>query len=415
MPEMVGGLNQESSKGKLRKVTLLQSFWGLIVEVLAPLVWVYVIIKLFVFDVDRVILSKFAAQFIWLIDYRFFIILGFISIAWIVLGSSQLFKGLVFIVFYPIVLVWRVLILVYKQKSWNLAFTIVNSIIVFFRSFKYSFIAFSFFLISTCFIFTFSNSLVLWTSLFVITAILILTYLRSFIFIIKPPGIFQVYKTALSWVRTKGYGLLSLDPEMKSLTIEQFTEKQLEKWNSNLQLSVLANRVFLVAAKKLRDYQRSSANVLSYVITILLLILFTIFSFGLINFAIFKIDSTSFILTKSPHIFLFFYYSFSNLFYRSINEITPNIVVSQSFLMLETICSVFLLVILATLFFSIRNQRYLDELDGIISDIEEQGRAVELFIKDEYGLSSINDAIEAIAKLKNSAIGLVNWLTKNIE
>lgn len=184
---------------------------------------------------------------------------------------------------------------------------------------------------------------------------------------------------------------------------------------TNLQTSVLFNRVCLFAAKKLRDYQNSGLNVVSYVLTILLLVALTIFSFAAINFGLYKIDPGMFAVAGIPNFFTFFYYSFNNLLFNSIQEITPVTPISQSVSMIESFFALFLVAIFISLLLSVRSQRHADELNEVIKGIEEQGTDMEGFIKDEYRINSIEDAMAELDKLKAGTAKLLYKITESIK
>src|SRR5207237_4217836 len=95
-------------------------------------------------------------------------------------------------------------------------------------------------------------------------------------------------------------------------------QKQLDKRTTNLQMSVMFNRVCLFAAKKLRQYQTSGFHAISGIVTILLLFVLTMFVFGAINYGLHKIDSSLFDLSTPATLFIFVYYIFNTLIFTSI-------------------------------------------------------------------------------------------------
>ena len=53
-------------------------------EIIAVLFWVYVIVKLLIFDVDIFLVEKFSPNYVWLLNYKFFILIGTIATIWLV-------------------------------------------------------------------------------------------------------------------------------------------------------------------------------------------------------------------------------------------------------------------------------------------------------------------------------------------
>lgn len=391
-------------------------FINAIRETLAILFWTYILIKLFAFDIDVFLMSKFLPEYVWLLNLKFFILIGGIALIWLVTKNKYILSWSLYVFFYPaITFLWKIPFFIFKQRSWILAFAFINSIISFFKSIKYNFITFALFLVSLSIIFSFSNEKLLWPASAIILVFLLITYIYRFVLVFKPSSIFQVYIKIFSGIRKRGVSVFALDESIKNLPVESLDQKQMETWTANLQMSVLFNRVCLFAAKKLRDYQNSGLNVISYVLTILVLIVLTVFSFAAINYGLFKIDSGLFSYSATPNFFTFFYYSFNNLLFNSIREITPILPISQTVSMIEYFLALFLVVIFVSLVFSVRSQRHTEELNELIKEIAGQGKDMEGFIKDEYKINSIDDAMVELEKLKAGMIKFIYKITESIQ
>lgn len=391
-------------------------FINAIRETLAILFWTYILIKLFAFDIDVFLMSKFLPEYLWLLNLKFFILIGGIALIWLVTKNKYILSWSLYIFFYPtIIFLWKIPFFIFKQRSWILAFAFINSIISFFKSIKYNFITFALFLVSLAIIFSFSNEKLLWPASAIILVFLLITYIYRFVLVFKPSSIFQVYIKIFSGIRKRGVSVFALDESIKNLPVESLDQKQMETWTANLQMSVLFNRVCLFAAKKLRDYQNSGLNVISYVLTILVLIVLTVFSFAAINYGLFKIDSGLFSYSATPNFFTFSYYSFNNLLFNSIREITPILPISQTVSMIEYFLALFLVVIFVSLLFSVRSQRHTEELNELIKEIVGQGKDMEGFIKDEYKINSIDDAMVELEKLKAGMIKFIYKITESIQ
>jgi hypothetical protein len=204
--------------------------------------------------------------------------------------------------------------------------------------------------------------------------------------------------------------------EVKSATSISFMlSSRANNETANLQTSVLFNRVCLFAAKKLRDYQNSGLNIIYYVLTILLLILITIFSFAVINFGLYKIDSAFFGFPDIPNFFTFFYYSFNNLLFNQIQELIAVGPISQTVSMIESFFALFLIVIFVSLLISVRGQKHTEELNEVIKGVEEQGSSMEGFIRDEYKINNIEDAMAELEKLKAGLTKFIFKITESIK
>lgn len=404
-----------SSQQPKRKKGVVNRLAKTIKEIIAVLFWLYVLVKLFIFDIDILLVGKFLPEYKWLLNLKFFIWIGVVAILWLITRNKDLLSWSLYIFFYPaIVLFWKIPFFVFKQRSWIFAFAFINSVISFFKSIKYNFITAAIFLVSLAVIFSFSNAKLLWPATVTLLVLLLITYIHRFILVFKPSSIFQAHRKIFSGIRKHGKPSFALDESIKNLPVEGLDQKQLEKWTTSLQISVLFNRICFFTAKKLRDYQNSGLNALSCVLTILQLIILTIFSFAVINYGLYKIDSNFFDLSTTPTFFTFFYYSFNNLLFNSIQEVVPIMLIPQTISMVESFFALFLVVIFASLLFSVRSQRHSEELNEVIKGIEREGISMESFIRDEYKINNIDDAMAELEKLKAGLIEFIYKISKSV-
>jgi hypothetical protein len=387
-------------------------FWpGL--DLVAGLFWVYAIVKLFVFDVDIYLASLVSPEFVWLLNYKFLIFLGLILVAMLVTKRRVLGLAVSYVALFPLVILfWKLPRFVWRQKSWLFAFAVLNAAIGLIRSFKRDFISGALFLISTVLILGSGNQFVLYGSALIIFALVVFAYILAFIRGFRPSAVFQTYTTVFPLIKKGPF--LKIDESVRNLPVEMMTTKELELRTTGLQNVVLYNRVCLLISKKLRDYQRSGANVASYVLSLVVLLLFTVMSFALISYALYKISPAFYQFTYSKEsFFAFVYYSAGSMFYAA-NGLVPVEPLSQFVQIVQFLCAVLLLVILATVIYSLRNERYSTQLEEVIFSMEKEGRAAEALLLSEFNLDSIDGAIDALQKAKAGLIGFIVYLTKNL-
>lgn len=395
------------------RYTLRQRVGWLCLDAVAIFFWAYALIKLFVFDIDVYLLGLVAPHWGWVLNYKFPILLGLIAIAMLATKSLVLGLSTLYVVFFPLViLIWKIPKFVLQQKSWLLAFSIVNGTIAFFYSFRRDFILATFFLISTILIITTSNFFVLGGAASVLIAISVFAYFMAFRKALKPSAIFQVYTKLFTSVRS--WKSLQLDESLRDLPATKFTEKQIELRTSSLENIVLFNRACLFVSKKLRNYQRSGMNVISYVFGLVFLLVITVVNFGFVNYAIFKVDPHLYQFTYShSSLFAFIYYSAGSMFYAA-NGLVPVGLVSQAVQLLQFFCGVLLIVILITVIVTLRNEKYSFELEQVIATVEKEGRAAEDVLRSDYNYDSIDAAIGALEKAKTNMVAVIVYLTNNL-
>lgn len=383
-------------------------------ETIAPVFWFYTVIKLFVFDVNVYLVSLISPDLVWVLQYKLLIVLGLFLFAMTISRSLTLALAIAYVLFYPlVVLFFKLPIFVWKQKSWVLAFSVLNTAIGFFRSFKRYFSSGTLFLIAAVIILSAQNSYLLCGASLLILALLCFSLVLAFIRAFKPSAVFQAYKSAFPAIRRSN--LLKLDASVRDLPVDVLSEKQLELRTTSLQHVVLYNRFCLLVAKKLRDYQRSGANVASYILGLVVLFVFTIVSFSLVNYSMYKLSPSLYQFTYSKEsAFAFLYYGAGSMFYAS-NGLVPVEPLSQAVQLFQFLCALLLVVILVTVIFSVRNERYSAELQDVVESVEKEGLASEALLMSEFKISGISGAIEALQQAKAGMIGFIVYLTKNLE
>ncbi len=393
-----------------KELTFSGKISSILIEIIAPLVWVYIFVKLFIYDFDSWFFRILFPQYWRILEVKFILLLLFLSILWMIFGTKNVLKWFFYILFYPLLLLFIFLPwFIFKQKSWNLGFAVVNATISFFKSLKYSFITTSFFLAALTSILLFNNLNLLWASIIILLVLIVVTFVRKFWFALKPSGIFGIHIKALKGTKKISKGTFTLDTDIRDLPMDSLNPKQLESWTAKLQTAVLFNRICVFLARKLRGYQGSPWQMMPHILTILFLLFFTVVSFTGINYGLYKINPLLFSTTGIPSIFTFFYYSFCNIVFRPINELAAIAPLSQIAFMTEATCALLLVAILVTLLIAVRSERNSAELDETIKAIEKEGEEMELFIKDEYKINTISDALSELEKLK---AGFIKFLYK---
>lgn len=138
--------------------------------------------------------KKTNPSLIWIADYKFFIIIGILAALLLITRQFAFLVSTLFIIFYPLfLLLWRLPRFLFKQRSLVPAFAVLNAIISFCRSFKLKFIATAVFLLGLLFAIRFSDRYVMFVSMLAIFGVVVLSYVRMALFVMRPSSIFQIY------------------------------------------------------------------------------------------------------------------------------------------------------------------------------------------------------------------------------
>jgi hypothetical protein len=192
------------------------------------------------------------------------------------------------------------------------------------------------------------------------------------------------------------------------------SEEQHNKWAMHLQFMIIINRVCLFITSKLRNFQKSNVNVVFYILSIFYTVFFTVFTFALINFAIYKVDPNSFNTSPKGNFFFFIYYSFNTLFTNSINDFFPIAPLSRFANSLEIFFAFLLLVILFFLFTTILRDKHNEEINTAIVTVNKQAKDLNTFVQQEFNMT-VDDAINIIKNLNGSLIKVIYYFSKDID
>ncbi|HEX9750452.1 MAG TPA: hypothetical protein VGB22_04060 [candidate division Zixibacteria bacterium] len=400
----------DSESDEVRTRPIVHRFSTFLRDLLAATFWTYLITKLFVTDLDALLVNRFIPAQSWLTEFKFFILLAVYAALLLIAGVKPVLRWSLYTVLFPIiVLAWKFPVFIFKREKWMLSLAMADVAFSFFKSFRFNVVITALFLCSFALALAAASPWLLWPATVVMLATLSVVYYQRFRVIFKPSGLYQMHIKVFRELRTSASKSFALDESIKTLSVDRLDEEQIQKRVATLQTPVLFNRVCCFVAKKLRDYQNSGLNIMLYGMTILFMIILTTLSFSAINFAVFKINEGLFEFTYDPNYFTFIFYSFNNLLFNSIRDLGPIGMLSQAVSMIQSLFSFSLVAILVTLFFSLRNQRYTEELNEVISGMETEGHEMERFIIDEYRLGSIE---EAMAELQNAKASFAKFIYK---
>jgi hypothetical protein len=387
--------------------TAAKRFAGIMGHALAITLWTYAFVKLLAFDIDQFVADRFFPNYAWLLDYKFLFVIGAIAAIWLLTKPNTILLWLAFIVLYPVLLaLWYLPKFLLKRRSWILTFATINAVLSFSTSLRFNFITFSVFLISFVVAVKSSDVQLLWPAMTLMFLILGLLYIHRFSMIFRPSSVFLSYRTIFAGVNTFFKKNFVRNEDTKQLSYEQLPVPQQQVWLTNLQMFVLFNRACLFTSKKLRDFQSSQLNLISYVLSLLMILILTAIGFAAINCALYKIDPKSFSVIGRPTFFIFFYYSFKTFLFGGIREVTALTPISESIAMVEYFLAILLTLILVSLFIFVRGDRFTSELNGVIENIEREGAGMEDFIQNEY-LLNVDGAIARLRELNAGLVDLV--------
>lgn len=246
-----------------QKLPILQRTKCWCIESVAVIFWLYVAIKLFVFDIDRAVVATIAPTYVRLLDFKFVLLIALLAFSLIFIKRTSITKFVAFVLFYPfIVLFWRLPVSVYKSDNWLLPFAIVNTFVSIFRSFRFYIVSISFWLIFFVLALTTSRPALLVIAVCCLVLSVSASYVKKFVNSFSPNSNLGAYRKVATVLHDHVRNTYALNDELRQPR-KDFSEDQTKRWSTNLEASLLFNRASLFFARRLREYQSSSFEMAS--------------------------------------------------------------------------------------------------------------------------------------------------------
>jgi hypothetical protein len=383
-------------------------------EVASVLFWLYLLVKLFIFDIDNYLLRTYYPSLSSIIDYKFFIFLALLVVLLFILGTKKFFKFLAFVLGYPFfILFWRLPKLLFGNKNWMGLFVALGTSVSFFKSFRLNMAISAAVLFAGLFILIADSKNLLIISMLVLSIYLVIHFVRRFSYSLKKFDVVtRLSKKVLDfWTRIQE---TQTDTQKQSASSESIEKKEADAKANRLQWLLVFNRGCLFLISKLRYMQKSASTFVYYFINLIGSAFVTVVVFLFLNLGLNKIDHNAFSIQGSARTIDFFFYS-CGLFFGGLNSGINAVSDPAKILYIAEICFRWLIVVILFYFlFNVVRKKHKSDIDTSITHLREQGAELEKVIAGEYQLS-VDEAVEEVTKVKGSMLVLINYLISHID
>ncbi|HXS35019.1 MAG TPA: hypothetical protein VN758_14770 [Solirubrobacterales bacterium] len=386
-----------------------------IVDLFASAFWIYAVLQVFVFDVDRAVLGLISPGAETLANYRVLIFLALLAGAALVGRRLKPQAILLYVLIFPlVVLLWKLPKTLIKTRSWLAFFAVANVVVDLLGSFRYVAIATAAWIFAAVFILATDLNALLIASMLALVAVLVSSFWRTIRFSIRPARFLSFQATTIERVvgSDRMEGIAALSEELRSEDIEIFDSEQQQAFTSKLANAVLIHRVLGFWAYQLDQYRRSSFAVLLNFVGYLGLFVQTLATLTLVNYAIYKIDSAAFTYTNPPSLIDFGRYVLASFSGSEIAAVQSHSELAGAVSIVSALIGiVFLLGLGLTLLVSIRQGHQDEAAKETIGRIHRQGDMLENKLRGEYGVS-MEEAVERLKELRYALMGLITYFSQ---
>lgn len=385
-------VNNKNSQSSPQKITLLHRVLYLLRDLLSTVVWVYVMLKLFVFDIDIYLFNTFFPGAHWVLDFRFLILLILISFLALFFWRWTTIITFFYILLFPfVVLPWKFIMLLSKlkiYKSWIFWMVLSNVAVNFFKNFRYYIWSTGFGFVSLVLVVLSKNNLLLFIASACLAILLLISIARLIRNTFQPDWFLSTLLKGLNFVSSsfsdpvseakKLLHPLDSDNSVKSKEYKVLESKDLQTISSQIQLNIIATKFLYLAAYKLQQYRQLQIGFVFNLLSIGKFLFVSLIAFTAFNIVLFKIDPSQFKFDHYPTIIAMILYTLSSFAFNDGGGISPKGDYSYLLRIIIGIYDLFFVgLILINGFITIRNSKEETQLKEAVEELRKKARAQE--------------------------------------
>lgn len=383
------------------------------------LLWLYIFGKLFIADVETFIFRTYNIRESWILNYRFLILIIISILLWFKLGFWRFLKNLGLFILYPFkVLFWNIPIVfgykipakLFQSKQYILLFGYVESVIGFFRKFRWSVLLFTTLMLAIITAFNSSTVLLLYIATSYFGLYLIFHFFKRIKYAINPLGL-TLSNAKFLESREDDAFIPKLTITEKEKTDEQAIKKRKDE---HIQSVVSSKYLMTFIAQQVDKYSKLTFLLLT---TVKLIGTFTlsIFICALMSYCLYKVDPNSYSSSIEGGItFLdFIVYGFFNVAPDGI-YLEPT---TKSRWILKTIfgyVGVVCIGILLISIFTAITSTFEPVITKAVELLTDKSEKISTFLNTEYEMTE-EEAIQYLSDQDESKVELIVQLKRLIE
>jgi hypothetical protein len=387
-------------KNNIQDTGISHSFVRVFREVLAIFLWIFIVIKVIIFDIDVYIFEKYLPSLRWTLNYRFFVLLVIISIVLIGSSKKKLRRFFLYVISYPLILLfWRIPKLFFH--NWALMVMFAPAIYDLLRSFRSRFIIMTLASVSIVSIVLSSNIYILLPSM-VLLSVYLITHLYRNLRKAYRSSIFEGLSDHVKKLRQtiNGGQHMFWKKEQCNPETEAYKQQCLMFYLLNSAAEIVGDKLLRVAKSRKPDLYL----MISWIVTVLL----TSLIYGFEYWSLYKIEPLSFTASHPLSFWSFWGLSFGKLTPSSISTILPATVAATLLSYSELFCALIILVILVFSVLTAAREKYREDIANFISEVGNLGKDIQEQLFQLYAIA-ITD-VEIVLLSNNEQ--LVNQLRK---
>lgn len=315
---------------------------------------------------------------------------------------------------FPVIRLVRAIVAIFRQDNWSFVIIAINSIYTICIRIKTHLGMLVCLITSVSLIFVIEATYAPLIGASAAFVGVVLGYWVSLRGALDSPAALQIYGRFFQSLRAKSSKLFAVDEQIKSVPAEVLPDTIKTQIETALSQAVMYNRLCRLTAIKLKRFHRGNWSFILAAISVVSVYFWTGVMFSLIYYGMYLNDTSSFFVESGACYFDFMYFSMNAMFFSTTDAVSPTAAFTQSVYLLHR----FLLLLIGAIFIAHlmthRNRRYSDELTSTISLLDQQAKEMESHIVSEFGVGTIEEAVEGLREAKAGFMKFILWLTNEI-
>ena len=385
-----------------------------VLDVIGSLLWLYLLLLTFVFDVDRDVVEPLSGGHA-IADHKFVIFIVGLALLVLIRRRNAGLAILYLLVFPAVVVFWKIPRRLYRTNSWVTFLAAANVVSTGVLNLRTTIIAFAGSVVAAFLVLGGGPNVLIGIGM-VMTAILLLFGLyRAVIYALKPSAFLDIQERAITQVVDSEVlaAFVDVNEPLTNSEIEKFDEAQQAQFVNNLSCGLLAHRILYLWAYQLDRYRKSSAPILFNVLITLALLLSAVIGLTLIDYGLYAINPGAFTFASAPSIFTFGRYAFSSLYGNEISAVQAHSDLANAISLASMFFGIGILGTFVVTLFNARRDKQNAAAEQAIAKIKGAGNKLETRLEENYEVSA-QVALERIKELQGLFVSWIAYLSDRI-
>ena len=384
-----------------------------VLDTIGALIWIAAVVKLFVGDLDRMLVASFVPELTWILDMRWLVVLLVVALVLILFRARSLGIAFAYVAFFPVVvLAWKIPKLLVKRRSALLLSTLAGLATGFMARARFFIIAIAIASLSGSLITTGESDVIVGIGMVAMLATLLWWLTVTSIDLLHSSAFIRAQERAIEWLFSFHAVEMAVTPEQPDqLELKRWTVGDAKKFRDTAGNAILARRALLFWAGAVGQYRRGPAAILLNGALVLFLLVLVVISFAFINYGVWAIDPSQFKYEAAPEAWTFVYYSITAISFSEISALSPVSGLAVAVKLANgVIGGVGVISIIGSNLLGVRAARA-DSPSAPASYLREKARELENLSTLQFQMS-LEDLQARLLATGWSLLGVVNWLTQ---